>query len=66
MGSKLNTVTVTDPWLTVADAAREFDVVPDTVRQWADRGLLPAVRTLSGQRLFRLSDVGRLAMERRR
>jgi excisionase family DNA binding protein len=55
-----------DPWVTVSDVARRLDVVPERVRQLADRGALPTVRTLSGQRLFRLSDVKRLADERGR
>lgn len=31
-----------DPWLTVDEAAREADVVPATIRQWVERGHLPA------------------------
>ncbi len=54
-----------DRLLTPADAARVLGVVPATVRQMAISGKLPpAVMTESGMRLFRRSDVERLAAER--
>jgi excisionase family DNA binding protein len=50
--------------LTSADAARILGVVPATVRQLEKGGKLPAQRTPGGVRLFRRSDVERLARER--
>jgi hypothetical protein len=41
-----------------------LQVTPRGVRWLADVGRLPAERTLSGQRLFRLSDVQRLVEQR--
>jgi excisionase family DNA binding protein len=52
--------------LTSADAARRLGVAPATVRLWERLGRLPATRTLSGTRLFRLADVERLVEERTR
>ena len=45
--------------------ALDGDVTPATVRIWGDKGLLPVQRTRSGMRLFRRSDVMRLARERK-
>ena len=55
-----------DAPLTTADAAKLLDVVPDTVRLWERNGLLRAIRTESGVRLFRRRDVEALAVRRRR
>lgn len=46
-----------DPLLTPAEVAALFQVDPKTVSRYADRGLLPTVRTLGGHRRFRESDV---------
>ena len=50
--------------LTTAPTAREFDVSPQAVIQWEKRGILPAIKTASGQRLFRREDIERLKRER--
>jgi len=50
--------------LTTADVARILDVVPATVRLMERDGRLPALKTPGGQRLFRRSDVERLAAAR--
>jgi excisionase family DNA binding protein len=49
--------------LTTSDAARELKRSPDRVRDYARNGKLPALRTRSGQRLFKADDVERLAFE---
>lgn len=50
--------------LTTRDAARVFDVAPDTIRLWERIGKLPATRTESGLRVFSRADVERVAAER--
>jgi DNA-binding transcriptional MerR regulator len=51
--------------LTTADAARQLGVTPGGVRAMARTARLPiAVRTVSGQRLYRASDVDALIAER--
>jgi DNA-binding transcriptional MerR regulator len=45
------------PFLTTLDAAREAHVSPETIRHWERTGLLPAIRTTSGQRLFTRENV---------
>lgn len=52
--------------LTTKSAALRLGVVGETVRLWERTGRLPAIRTESGQRLFRLGDVERLAAQRQR
>ena len=44
-------------FLTTSQVANRFEVTPETVRQWARTGKLPAVLTPSGQRKFRIEDV---------
>jgi DNA-binding transcriptional MerR regulator len=51
--------------LTTAGAAKILDRTPDTVRLWERMGKLHAIRTVSGQRLFRRGDV-EAARERER
>jgi excisionase family DNA binding protein len=51
--------------LTVGETARQLEISEGTVRVWADRGILPAMRTLGGQRLFQRADVIRVRDERR-
>jgi DNA-binding transcriptional MerR regulator len=56
-------------FLTTLAAARLAERSPETIRAWERTGRLPAVRTTSGQRLFREADVRaavRNAMEGRR
>jgi hypothetical protein len=52
-----------DEYLTTAPAARIGGWAEHTVRQKADRGELPCVRTSTGTRLFRRVDVERVAHE---
>lgn len=47
--------------LTTLDAARRLNRSVDRVRAYEREGKLPAQRTRSGQRLFKASDVDRLA-----
>lgn len=47
--------------LTTADAARMLNRSVDRVRDYEREGKLPAQKTRSGQRLFRIDDVERLA-----
>jgi excisionase family DNA binding protein len=53
-----------DDLMTPSDAARVLGLSADSVRVLSDSGRLPAMRTVSGRRLFRRSDVDRLAAER--
>jgi DNA-binding transcriptional MerR regulator len=50
--------------LNISDASHIIDCSPSTVRNLEARGLLPAMRTRSGLRLFKLSDVQKAAKER--
>ena len=50
--------------LTPSDAARVLGLSADSVRVLSDSGRLPAMRTVSGRRLFRRGDVDRLALQR--
>ena len=50
--------------LTVSDAADLLDLTANAVRRLSDRGDIATLRTASGIRLFRLSDVQQLAIER--
>jgi excisionase family DNA binding protein len=38
--------------LTVAQAAERLGISPQTVRRWADEGLIPMARTPTGHRRF--------------
>ena len=49
--------------LTTADVARQLNRSADRVRQYEREGKLPARKTRSGVRLFKSSDVDRLAKE---
>ena len=51
--------------LSPCDVAREGLVTPATVRVWADRGVLPVMRTPGGRRLFKREDVDRFLAHRR-
>jgi excisionase family DNA binding protein len=50
--------------LTTGDAARLVGRSVETIRAWHNAGFLVAVRTQSGQRLFRASDVLAAAKKR--
>jgi excisionase family DNA binding protein len=52
--------------LTTSDAARRLKRSADRVRDYEREGRLPAQKTVSGQRLFRLEDVERLAEQLRK
>jgi excisionase family DNA binding protein len=52
-----------DQFLTTSDAARLLHRSVDRVRGYEREGKLPAQRTRSGQRLFKASDVDRLAKQ---
>lgn len=52
-----------DPLLTTSDAARVLERSADCIRIYERKRKLPCQKTRSGQRLFRLSDVQRLAKE---
>ncbi len=54
----------TKKYLTPAEVADRMMVSPITVRQWAEKGWLPAVTTAGGHRRFAQDDVERLAQER--
>jgi excisionase family DNA binding protein len=52
-----------DHVLTTSDAARILNRSADRVRDLERSGRLPAIKTRSGQRLFSVKDVERLAQE---
>ncbi len=52
-----------DQLLFVSDAARLLGRSTQTVRNYVERGKLPAVRAVGGIRLFKESDVQKLAEE---
>lgn len=49
-----------------SEVAREKEVTPATVRNWADRGILPAKRTANGVRIFSRRDVDAFVAPSRR
>lgn len=51
--------------LTPAEAAAIAQVVPDTIRSWERKGILRALKTATGRRLFEKSDVLRVIAERK-
>jgi hypothetical protein len=57
--------TTANDWLMKSEVARLAQVTPVTVKFWADRGQLKAIRTPNGVRLFRRSDVERFLLARR-
>ena len=50
--------------MTVSEAARVLERSSQTIRDWADAGVLPVMRTSTGQRIFRRVDVERVREER--
>jgi DNA-binding transcriptional MerR regulator len=60
----LNTKDSDSDLLTTTPAALELQVSPQAVIQWEKRGILPAIKTANGQRLFRRGDIERLKRER--
>jgi|GEM_PF-3465777 excisionase family DNA binding protein len=54
-------VTVNNPVLTVSEAAAMLNAHPNSVRRWAEIGLLPYFRLgLRGDRRFHIEDIERL------
>ena len=53
-----------DDLLTTFDAARILDCTPDLVRHYNRIGVLAAMKTIGGRRIFRRDDVERLRDER--
>ena len=49
-------------YLLTSEVARIKEVTPATVRAWEDRGILHAIRTPSGTRLFSRQDVDNFSM----
>ena len=54
-----------EPDLRIGDAAAALGVSVDTLRRWADGGRVTTIRSGGGQRRIPLSEVTRLAAERR-
>ena len=57
------TISPDKPYLTPNEVATLFLVSPITVRQWAQKGLLPAEVTVGGHRRFLRADVERFARD---
>ena len=49
--------------LTISQAAQRLGVHPNTLRTWADKGLVPHVKLPSGYRRFTVAEVERLRRE---
>ncbi len=49
-----------DPLLKPAAVAELFGVSPKTITRWAETGRLPFIKTPTGHRRFRTSDVKRI------
>ncbi len=54
-----------DEWLSLSEASELLGVHPVTLRRWANRGILPTIRTPGGHRRFRRQDVEALMRIRR-
>lgn len=52
-------------FMLTADVAREKEVTPATVRHWERSGKLPAIRTVTGVRLFTRRDVEALETKKK-
>jgi excisionase family DNA binding protein len=52
-------------WLSLGPASRQLGVDPDTLRRWADVGLVRAYATPGGHRRFRRADLDRVQQSRR-
>lgn len=48
-------------FLTTGEAAERMGVHPDTLRRWANKGIVPVTRLQNGHRLFKPSDITREA-----
>ncbi len=52
-----------DRMLNIAEAAQILGIHKNTLRTWADRGIVPHIKLPSGYRRFRLSEMRRMARE---
>ena len=57
----MSTMETKSPWLTVRESARRLGVHENTIRRWADRGLVESVKLPTGVRRLLARDVDRLA-----
>jgi DNA-binding transcriptional MerR regulator len=55
-----------DQLLTPGEAARRYKRTPETLRRWADEGLVPCGRTETGVRVFKASDLDKFVADRER
>ncbi len=53
----------TERLLTVSEAARRIGVHPNTLRTWADKGIVRHVKLPSGYRRFPVAEVERVRQE---
>lgn len=53
----MSTVATKSPFVTIREAARRLGVHENTVRRYADRGLIRAIRLPSGVRRLRRADI---------
>jgi excisionase family DNA binding protein len=49
--------------LTISQAAARLGVHPDTLRGWADKGLVPVIKLPSGYRRFEPQEIERVRSE---
>ncbi len=49
--------------LTISQAAAQLGIHSDTLRAWADKGIVPVVRTPTGYRRFDPAEISRLRTE---
>src|SRR5215208_1693709 len=54
-----------ESWVRLGQAAEMLGISVDTVRRWVDAGRIPSRRSDRGQREVAISDVSRLAADRR-
>lgn len=48
---------VSPAWLSLDEASKRLNIHPGTLREWADKGRIPSVRTPGGHRRFSEADV---------
>lgn len=56
---------MSDQLLSISQAARRLEVSVDTLRRWADRGLIETVRLPSGHRRYPVSAVDKIRTDRK-
>lgn len=52
-----NELQPSETWLSLTEAAKQFNVHPTTLRRWANNGQIPYILTPGGHRRFALSDI---------